>query len=95
MRFLVISLVSLHPNRSSCFCEGLELGRLVFDLAMDRFECDKFSVSQICRLGDKAMLKTFLVNNPEIDLDMMDPEGKIKIRRTIFTDNLIFLAVLM
>ena len=69
MRFLVISLVSLHPNRSSCFCEGLELGRLVFDLAMDGFECDKFSVSQICRLGDKAMLKTFLVNNPEIDLD--------------------------
>jgi len=30
---------------------------------------------QICRLGDKAMLKTFLVNNPEIDLDMMDPEA--------------------
>ena len=30
-----------------------------------------------CRLGDKAMLKTFLVNNPEIDLDMMDPEGKL------------------
>ena len=47
MRFLVISLVSLHPNRSSCFCEGLELGRLVFDLAMDGFECDKFSVYKI------------------------------------------------
>ena len=35
------------------------------------------SLLMTCRLGDKAMLKTFLVNNPEIDLDMMDPEGKL------------------
>ena len=29
----------------------------------------QLELRQICRLGDKAMLKTFLVNNPEIDLD--------------------------
>ena len=37
---------------------------------------------QICRLGNKAMLKTFLVDNSEIDLDMMDPEGELHIKKT-------------
>ena len=37
----------------------------------------QFELRQICRLGDKATLKTFLVNNPEIDLDMMEREGKL------------------
>ena len=30
----------------------------------------------ICRLGDKEALKTFLANNPEINLDFKDPSGK-------------------
>ena len=37
---------------------------------------------QICRLGNKAMLKAFLVDNFEIDLDMMDPEGELHIKKT-------------
>ena len=35
----------------------------------------QLELRQICRLGDKAMLKTFLVNNHEIDPDLMDPEA--------------------
>jgi len=30
---------------------------------------------QICRLGDKEALKTFLANNPEINLDFREPDG--------------------
>ena len=30
----------------------------------------------ICRLGDKEALKTFLANNPEINLDFKDPSGE-------------------
>ena len=41
---------------------------------------------QICRLGNRAMLKTFLVDNPEIDLDMMDPEGEFHIKKTDTSD---------
>ena len=56
----------------------------------------QLELRQICRLGDKAMLKTFLktflVKNPEIDLDMMDPEGKLNIKNTDITRNLLFLA---
>jgi hypothetical protein len=50
----------------------------------------QLELRQICRLGDKAMLKTFLVNNPEIDLDMMDPEGKLNIRRQTLLITLYF-----
>ena len=31
---------------------------------------------QICRLGDREALKTFLANNPEINLDFKDPDGE-------------------
>ena len=41
----------------------------------------------------KTFLKTFLVNNPERDLDMMDPGGKLNIKNTDITRNLLFLAV--
>ena len=36
----------------------------------------QLELRQICRLGDKDALKTFLANNPEINLDFKDPEGK-------------------
>ena len=36
----------------------------------------QLELRQLCRSGNKTMLKTFLANNPEIDLDVKDPEGK-------------------
>ena len=36
----------------------------------------ELELRQICRLGDKDALKTFLANNPEINLDFKDPDGK-------------------
>ena len=41
---------------------------------------------------DKAMLKTFLVHNPEIDLDKVDPEGKLNIKKRENIDNLLVLV---
>lgn len=35
----------------------------------------QLELKQICRLGDKEALKTFLANNPEINLDFKDPQG--------------------
>ena len=35
----------------------------------------QLELRQICRQGDKDALKTFLANNPEINLDFKDPEG--------------------
>ena len=35
----------------------------------------QLELRQLCRSGNKTMLKTFLANNPEIDLDVKDPEG--------------------
>jgi len=35
----------------------------------------QIELKQICRLGDKEGLKTFLANNPEINLDFKDPDG--------------------
>ena len=43
----------------------------------------QLELRQLCRSGNKAMLKTFLVNNPEIDLDVKDPEGKKDTIKTI------------
>ena len=43
----------------------------------------QLELRQLCRSGNKAMLKTFLVNNPEIDLDVKDPEGKKDTMKTI------------
>ena len=31
---------------------------------------------KVCRLGDKDKLTNFLTNNPDIDLDVRDPEGE-------------------
>ena len=36
----------------------------------------QIELKQICRLGDKEGLKTFLANNPEINLDFKDPDGE-------------------
>ena len=36
----------------------------------------QLQLRQLCRLGDKDMVKIFLANNPEIDLDARDPEGE-------------------
>ena len=55
-------MVSIYPHRSICVCEGL--GRLT----INQTSTDLFG-RQICRLGDKAMLKTFHMRNTEIDLD--------------------------
>eukprot|EP00092_Neocalanus_flemingeri_P025601 GFUD01027756.1.p1 GENE.GFUD01027756.1~~GFUD01027756.1.p1 ORF type:complete len:498 (+),score=171.57 GFUD01027756.1:365-1858(+) len=33
----------------------------------------QLELRSLCKLGEKAMLKTFLANNPEIDLDVRDP----------------------
>ena len=30
----------------------------------------------LCKSGDKNLLKKFLLNNPDIDLDVRDPQGK-------------------
>jgi len=35
----------------------------------------QLELRQLCRSGNKSMLKTFLANNPDIDLDAKDPEG--------------------
>jgi len=35
----------------------------------------QLELRQLCRSGDKSMLKTFLANNPDIDLDVKDPEA--------------------
>merc|ERR1711892_521617 len=35
----------------------------------------QLELRQLCRSGNKTMLKTFLANNPEIDLDVKDPEA--------------------
>lgn len=35
----------------------------------------QLELRQICRQGDRDALKTFLANNPEINLDFKDPEG--------------------
>ena len=43
----------------------------------------QLELRQLCRSGNKAMVKTFLVNNPEIDLDVKDPEGKKDTMKTI------------
>jgi len=46
----------------------------------------------ICRLGDKEALKTFLANNPEINLDFKDPSGgstlltEVSIKTAQFTE---------
>ena len=42
-------------------------------------------LKQICRQGDKEASKTFLANNPEINLDFKDPEGG----STLLTDAVI------
>merc|ERR1711937_1045599 len=34
----------------------------------------QLELRQICRLGDKEALKTFLANNPAINLDFREPE---------------------
>ena len=36
----------------------------------------QLQLRKVCRLGDKNMLKTFLTDNPGIDLDVRDPEGE-------------------
>ena len=36
----------------------------------------QLQLRKVCRLGDKDLLRTFLADNPEIDLDMKDPEGE-------------------
>ena len=36
----------------------------------------QLELRQICRQGDRDALKTFLANNPEINLDFKDPESK-------------------
>ena len=36
----------------------------------------QLQLRKVCRLGDKDLLKTFLSDNPDIDLDMKDPEGE-------------------
>ena len=41
----------------------------------------QIELKQICRLGDKEALKTFLANNPEINLDFKDPDGKSRNKR--------------
>jgi len=35
----------------------------------------QLELRQLCRSGNKSMLKTFLANNPDIDLDAKDPEA--------------------
>jgi len=35
----------------------------------------QLELRQLCRSGNKSMLKTFLANNPDIDLDVKDPEA--------------------
>jgi len=45
----------------------------------------QLELKQICRQGDKEGLKTFLANNPEINLDFKDPEGG----STLLTDAVI------
>ena len=39
----------------------------------------QLELRQICRQGDKDALKTFLANNPEINLDFKDPEGDLNL----------------
>ena len=46
---------------------------------------EQLELKQICRLGDKEALKTFLANNPEINLDFQDPEGKLNHFNTLNT----------
>ena len=36
----------------------------------------QLQLRKVCRLGDKNILKTFLTDNPGIDLDIRDPDGK-------------------
>jgi len=45
----------------------------------------QMELKQICRQGDKEGLKTFLANNPEINLDFKDPDGG----STLLTDAVI------
>ena len=37
----------------------------------------QLKLRKVCRLGDKDRLQTFLAENPGIDLDVKDPDGKI------------------
>ena len=35
----------------------------------------QLKLRQLCRIGDRVVLKAFLVDNPDLDLDAKDPEG--------------------
>ena len=54
----------------------------------------QIELKQICRLGDKEALKTFLANNPEINLDFKDPDGKCRNTMSKLVVAIIFFFVL-